>query len=157
MKFVINKKWKIIIGITAFLLAIVIVLSCVLANLQYAKENFALFSEARSILLKNFDRVSISEKANLKREIGNTHPLNLVSYNGNGDILDLWKSIPQVQRPYTIILLVSGQVLLPNSETNLHNLQKWADTCEENEIPYCIQAVNGETHMEARLPIGYIG
>ncbi len=156
MKFVINKKWKIIIGITAFLLAIVIVLSCVLANLQYAKENFALFSEARSILLKNFDRVSISEKANLKREIDNTHPLNLVSYNGNGDILDLWKSIPQIQRPYTIILLVSGQVLLPNSETNLHNLQKWADTCEENAIPYCIQAVNGETHMEARLPIGYI-
>ena len=91
MKFVINKKWKIIIGITAFLLAIVIVLSCVLANLQYAKENFALFSEARSILLKNFDRVSISEKANLKREIMNS--LKIISFNKNSMEAYLWNLI----------------------------------------------------------------
>ncbi|MDE6967209.1 MAG: hypothetical protein K2P12_01005, partial [Clostridia bacterium] len=30
------------------------------------------------------------------------------------------------------------------------------DICEQNQIPYCVQAITGETHMEARPPIKYL-
>ncbi len=156
MKFALTKKWKIGISIIACVLVVVIVLSCVLANLQYARTEFALFSEARAILAKSFDKTELGEKADLKRTIDNTNPLNLVSYYGNEDLIVFWNTLPEKQREYSILLLVPGQILLANGESNLHNLEKWADTCEKNKIPYAIQAINGETHMEARPPIKYL-
>lgn len=156
MKLALTKKWKIIISVTACLLAVVIVLSSVLANVQFAKTNYALFSKARDILVQNFDSVDLGLKKDAKRVIDNTHPLNLVNYYGDEDIVQFWNSIPDNQKEYTVLLLMPGQILLAGCEQNLNNLEKWADTCENNKIPYCIQSVNGETHAEARPPIKYL-
>lgn len=137
------------------LVVIVIVLSCVLANVQFAKEGFALSTTAREVLLKTFDKTELGEMAEPKRVIDNENPMNLVNYYGDDDILKLWGTISDIQKPYTILLLIPGQILLENSDTNMSKLEKWADICEKNQIPYCIQAINGETHMEARPPIKY--
>ncbi len=156
MRKVLSKKGKIIISIVACFLAVVIILSSVLANLQYAKENFALYSEARDILLKNFEKVAQSDNAELKRVIDNTHPMNLVNYYGGEDIVTFWNTLSKKQQECSILLLIPGQTLLAKNETNLHNLESWADTCEQKGIPYAIQSINGETHMEARMPVKYI-
>lgn len=156
MKLVINKKWKIIISITAVLLAVIIVLSCVLANLQYAKQNTPLFSEAREVLLTTFDKVELGRDAELKFEINNKKPVNFVTYSGDDNLTSLWASISTVQRPNTVIVLDAGQLFLPNSEPNKRNLEKWADVCENNSIPFVIRCITGETHMEARPPIKYL-
>ena len=64
MKLALTKKWKIIlISVTACVLAVVIVLSSVLANVQFAKTNYALFSKARDILVQNFDSVDLDRKS----------------------------------------------------------------------------------------------
>lgn len=160
MKFTLSKKQKIgvgvITGVVAFVLVLVIILTSVLVNLQYAKEEFALFSGAREILIKSFEELPNFESKEPVMPIDNTHPLNLVSYDGQDDILSLWKSIPEKQKKNTAILLSGGQILLARNENNLRNLEKWADTCEANDIQYCIQVINGETHMEARPPIAYL-
>jgi len=112
MKLALTKKWKIIISVTACVLAVVIVLSSVLANVQFAKTNYALFSKARDILVQNFDSVDLGSKKDAKRVIDNTHPLNLVNYYGDEDILQFWNSIPDNQKEYTVLLLIPGQILL---------------------------------------------
>lgn len=156
MKIVWNKKRKIIVSVVAAVLAVVICLTCVLVNVQFPQQNYGLFSMARDVLLKNFDEFKIGVPAKPKRVIDSENPLNLVNYYGNEPLLDLWQSIPDNQKPYTIILLIPGQVLLPKCEQALKNLEKWADECEANQIPYSIQNINGETHMEARPPIQYL-
>lgn len=156
MKLIINKKWKIIIGIVAVLLVFVIVLSSVLANLQYAKQNTALFSEARDVLLSTFDAIEFGENANLKKVIDNKNPVNFVNYNGEDNLMNFWGALSEKQRKNTVIVLVAGQLFLPNCEPNKHNLEKWADMCENNNIPYVIQCITGETHMEARPPLKYL-
>ena len=110
----------------------------------------------RDILLTNFDELDFGEKKQPKRLIDSENPLNLVNYYGYEDITLLWQSIPENQRPYTIILLIASHVLLPGNESRLEELERNADICEENRIPYAIQCCSGETHMEERPPIAYM-
>lgn len=148
------KKNAIIIITVA--LIVVITLTVVLTNIQYEAKEHGLFSRAREILLKNFEKSELGLKTPLKRKIDSDNPMNLLNYYGNEPIADLWASIPDNQKPYTIMLLIPGQTLNYNSEVSLQNLESWADECELKKIPYAIQNINGESHMEARPPIAYL-
>lgn len=156
MNFLRTKNGKIFLAILSVVLIVAIVLCGVLTNVQFAKKNIALSTNVRNVLLKNFDKTELGNMADVKRVINNENPLNLINYYGDDEITKLWSVIPESQKPYSVLLLIPGQILLGNSDKNLQNLENWADICEQNSIPYIIQAINGETHMEARPPIKYL-
>lgn len=152
----VSKKNLIIIISVVLVIILTLSLTLGLLMMQLAKKYNALFDRAREILLQNFNEVELGAKQPLKRVINNENPLNLVNYYGDEPLEDLWESIPSSQKPYTMILLIPGQVLKYDSEQALKNLESWADKCESKQIPYVIQNINGETHMEYRPPIAYL-
>lgn len=151
-------KWKRII---AAVLALVIVAGGTTAGVLYNKntqkprEEKPLTDSQREVLLQNFEPLSYGEKKEPKRVIDNTHPLNLLNYYGDEPLLDLWSSIPDNQKPYTVMLIIPGHTLLPEREESLKFLEESADICEANKIPYAIQIINGEIANEERMPVAY--
>lgn len=123
---------------------------------QLPQDEKQLSAKEREVLLQTFNTVSPAEKQPLKRAIDSANPLNLVNFYGNEPLLTLWNAIPENQRPYTVILLIPGHTLLPGSDEALAWLEKTADECEQNQIPYAIQNINGEYQMEERLPLAYL-
>lgn len=139
---------------------IVLVLSIIIGNINYLfsgqspQNELVLSAKNQDVLLTAFDPFGNGETPPLKRVIDNTHLLNLVNFYGNEPITDLWASITENQRPYTIILIIPGHTLLPSS--SLDFLETTADECEANRIPYAIQNITGEVHNEEKLPITYL-
>lgn len=125
-------------------------------NIQFPKKEKALSFEQRQVLTENFTPVDLTSKKEPKRVIDNKNPLNLLNYYGDEPVLDLWSSIPENQRPYTVLLIIPGHTLLPGSDSALEMLIDTAKICEENQIPYAIQNANGEIAPEERLPIAYL-
>ena len=125
-----------------------------LFNDQKPKDELPFSAETQEVLLTSFDAFNTGEKAPLKRVIDNRHPLNVVNYYGNEPVSVLWSSIPENQKPFSLLLLLPGHPLLPGN--SLEFLEKTADTCEAAGIPYAIQNINGEFHNEERLPISYL-
>ncbi len=152
-----KKKTVIWIIVTAIILIAVIVSGILLfVNTQRKKEVLNLHSDARNILLSSFQKTDLSGKAPLKRVIDNENPMNLVNYYGDETLENLWKAIPDKQKPYSIVLLIPYHTLKSTGQASLKSLEAWADYCNDNQIPYAIQNINGETHMEGRLPMAYI-
>ncbi len=123
-------------------------------NDQKPKDDLNLKPETRDVLLSAFEPFEPGEKATLKRVIDNAHPLNVVNYYGNEPVPVLWSSIPENQKPFSLLLILPGHPLLPGS--SLKYLEETADTCEAAGIPYAIQNINGEFHNEEKLPIAYL-
>lgn len=156
-----NKKKAITIMsiITAICLVVAISVTSLVHIFNYyqlPQSEGQLSTKARQILLMNRDSVDLGVKSEPKRIIDNSHPMNLLNYYGNEDILTLWSSIPDNQKPFTIMLIIPGHCLLPNSDTAIDSLERDADICEVNRIPYAIQNINGEYHSEERMPIAYL-
>ncbi len=125
-------------------------------NTQFPAAEKPISAQQQSVIMKNFTPVNLNGKKEPKRVIDNKHPLNLLNYYGNEPVEELWSSIPENQKPYTVLLIIPGHTLLPGSEGSLKFLEETADKCEENKIPYAIQNVNGEIAPEERLPIAYL-
>lgn len=140
--------------ITAAALTIGVIEIC--KNIQFPKAEKALSFEQREVLAETFTPVELNSKAKPKRVINNKNPLNLLNYYGDEPVLDLWSSIPENQKPYTVLLIIPGHTLLPGSDAALKMLIETAQICEDNQIPYAIQNVNGEIAPEERLPIAYL-
>lgn len=150
-------KRKLIAGIALVtVIALVIGTVGLLINIQFPKKEKALSYEQRQILTENFTPVDFTSKKEPKRVIDNKNPLNLLNYYGDEPVLDLWSSIPENQRPYTVLLIIPGHTLLPGSDSALKMLIETAQICEENQIPYAIQNANGEIAPEERLPVAYL-
>lgn len=150
-----TKTKKIIISISAAVMVIVAIVAIVLA-VYFTRTDAQLYARAREILSMTFKQVDLGEKAKFKREINEDNPLNLVNFYGDVTIESLWEGIPNNQKPYTVILIIMGNPLLPGGEASLTKLEESADKCEALKIPYAVQNINGETHMESRLPIAYL-
>lgn len=125
-------------------------------NIQFPKKEKALSFRQRQVLIENFTPVDLTSKKEPKRVIDNKNPLNLLNYYGDEPVLNLWSSIPENQRPYTVLLIIPGHTLLPGSDSALEMLIETAQICEENQIPYAIQNANGEIAPEERLPVAYL-
>lgn len=150
-------KRKLIVGIALVtVIALVIGTVGILINIQFPKKEKALSYEQRQILTENFTPVDFTSKKEPKRVIDNKNPLNLLNYYGDEPVLDLWSSIPENQRPYTVLLIIPGHTLLPGSDSALKMLIETAQICEKNQIPYAIQNANGEIAPEERLPVAYL-
>lgn len=121
---------------------------------QKPKEELNFKPETREALLRTFEPFETGVKAPLKRVIDNRHPLNVVNYYGNEPVSVLWSSIPENQKPFSLLLILLGHPLLPGG--SLEYLEETADTCEAAGIPYAIQNINGEFHSEEKLPIAYL-
>ncbi len=149
---------KLLIAGIALICVIALVIGTVeiCKNIQFPKEEKALSFEQREILTEYFTPVDLSTKAEPKRVIDNKNPLNLLNYYGDEPVLDLWSSIPDNQKPYTVLLIIPGHTLLPECDSALSMLIETAQICEDNQIPYAIQNVNGEIAPEERLPIAYL-
>lgn len=105
--------------------------------------------------MKNFDEVDLSEKGQLKRVINNKNPLHLLNYYAQEPVEELWASVPDDLKPYTVMLIIISEKA-EGSENYIKKIEEVADRCEELEIPYAISNVCGETHFENRLPISYL-
>lgn len=157
-----ERRKKGLAAIISICLSVAIVIAAIAGTIAYTMTNQLpqdekqLSANARKVLLKTFATVSSGEKRPLKRTIDSANPLNLISYYGDEPLLTLWNSIPENQRPYTVFLLTPGHTLLPGSDEALAWLEKTADACEENQIPYAIQNINGEYQMEERIPIAWL-
>lgn len=123
---------------------------------QLPQDEKAFSATEREMLLKSFASISSGEKQPLKRTIDSQSPLNLVSYDGEEPLRTLWNAIPENQKPYTVMLLCPGHTLLPGSDQALAWLEETAGECENNQIPYMIQNISGDSHMEERLPVAYL-
>ena len=154
-----NRKTKktLFTGI-AFIIVIALVIGTIeiCKNIQFPKKEKALSFEQRQVLTENFTPVDLSSKKESKRVIDNKNPLNLLNYYGDEPVLDLWSSIPENQKPYTVLLIIPGHTLLPGSDSSLKMLVDTAQICEDNQIPYAIQNTNGEIAPEERLPVAYL-
>lgn len=153
-----SKKRIILFSVIAVFLAVsaIIISVFIKNNTQYPKQEKMLSDKQRIVLTENFTPVEFTEKKEPKRIIDNTHPLNLLNYYGDEPVLDLWSSIPDNQKPYTVLLIIPGHTLLPENDSALEMLETTAQICEENQIPYAIQNMNGEIAPEERLPISYL-
>lgn len=154
-----NKKIK-IIAIIAVLCVLIaaggIGVPQIVKNIQLPKSEKPLSDRQRAILAETFTPLSLGSRKEPKRVIDSKNPLNLLNYYGDEPVLDLWSSIPDSQKPYTVLLIIPGHTLLPGSDSALEMLINTAECCEENKIPYAIQNVNGEIAPEERLPLAYI-
>lgn len=156
-----TKKCRItfaVILLTAILIAVsaISIFSFIKSNTQHPKQEKPLSAEQRAVLAESFTPIKFGSKREPKRIIDNTHPLNLLNYYGDEPVLDLWSSIPDNQKPFTILLIIPGHTLLPENDSALELLKSTARICEENQIPYAIQNLNGEIAPEERLPIAYL-
>lgn len=154
-----NKKVKIIISLLCFVAVIAAAVGTIVyvdKNTQKPSEEKALSQQQRKVLMQNFTATEFGKKKTPKRVIDNKHPLNLLNYYGNEPVLDLWASIPENQKPFTVLLIIPGHTLRPGDDGSLQMLIDTAQICEENKIPYAIQNVNGEIAPEERLPIAYL-
>ena len=122
-------------------------------NGQKPAPEAALSTGNKGVLMSAFTPAETGESP-LKRIINNKNPLNLVNYYGNEPVTDLWRSIPDNQKPYSVILIIPGHTLLPGCSARF--LEDTADICEANTIPYAIQNLNGEIHNEEKLPVAYL-
>lgn len=157
-----ERRKKGLAAVISICLSVAIVIAAIAGTIAYTMTNQLpqdekqLSAREREVLLKTFSPAAAGEKKPLKRVIDSTHPLNLVNYYGDEPLVELWGSIPENQRPYTVILLIPGHTLLPGSDEALAWLEKAADECEQRKIPYAIQNINGEYHMEERLPLAWL-
>ena len=157
-----NKKKRLIVTVLAVIIAAGIIAggvkvgSDINAKRQKPLEEKALTDKQRQVLMQGFEPVEPGQKKQPKRVISNTAPLNLLNYYGGEPVQTLWASIPDNQKPFTILLIIPGHTLLPGSEGALEFLEQTADTCEQNAIPYAIQNTNGEIMAEERLPVKYL-
>lgn len=157
-----EKRKKRLTAIVSICVSVAIVIASIAGTIAYTMTNQLpqdekqLSAREREVLLKTFTPVSSGKKKPLKRVIDNTHPLNLVNFYGDEPLVTLWNSIPENQQPYTVLLLIPSHTLLPGSDEALAWLEKTADECEENQIPYAIQNINGEYQMEERIPIAWL-
>lgn len=157
-----EKQKKRLAAVVSICVSAAVVIAAIAGTIAYTMTNQLpqdekqLSANARGVLLKTFNPVSSGEQQPLKRTIDSAHPLNLVNYDGEEPLTTLWNSIPENQRAYTVLLLIPGHTLLPGSDKALAWLEQTADACEQNQIPYAIQSINGEYHMEERLPVAYL-
>ncbi len=154
-----KKRLAVIISIC---LSAAVVVAAIAGTIAYTLTNQLpqnekqLSTNAREVLLQTFHDVSSGEKQALRRTIDSENPLNLVSYCGDQPLLTLWAAIPENQKQHTVLLLIPGHGLLPGGDQSLAWLEETADACEQNQIPYAIQAIDGEYHMEERFPVAYL-
>lgn len=137
----------------AALTAFIVISSVYLAREQNPA---ALTDVQRQILLKRFDKIDFEPTGQtLKREISAKKPLHIVTYYGDETGVEtLWSQIPEDIREISLLMLIKGNVLAPGNDPS--SLIEVADKCDELNIPYAIQMVNGETHMEWLMPLKWI-
>lgn len=153
-----NKSKRIMILIIAFVVvtASAVGIPQIIKHIQLPKDEKPLSYEQRKVLTEAFTPVELNSKKEPKRVIDNKNPLNLLNYYGDEPVLDLWSSIPDNQKPYTVLLIIPGHTLRPGCDSALQMLIETAQICEDNQIPYAIQNVNGEIAPEERMPIAYL-
>lgn len=137
------------------------VMCAVLAAVSLAPGTFAvsadtLSPEQRTVLAKTFEAVDYSSTspAALRRKIDSANPLHLVTFYGGESLTSLWAAIPDNQKPFTVILLIPGNVL--SREGSLDWLIEQSAVCRESAIPFAVQFVSGETFTEWAMPLAYI-
>ncbi|WP_339320688.1 discoidin domain-containing protein [Paenibacillus sp. FSL R10-2734] len=92
----------------------------------------------------------------LRLTVNNTHPLNMIGfyYSDSSDLVQLWNSVPDNQKPYSTILLIAE-----NSLNNTATVKNWItarlDEAEANNISVMVQAINGETKKSTAIPISW--
>lgn len=150
-----KKSKKIIISVISIFCTIAIISTVLATMVQFPDTDQELNDFLRSVYMKNFDEVDLSKKGELKRVIDNKHPLHLLNYYAQEPVEELWKSIPEDIKPYTVMLIIISEKA-EGSENYIKKIEEVADRCEELKIPYAISNVCGETHFENRLPISYL-
>lgn len=150
-----NNKKKIINVISVLCVIAILIGTACATMVQFPSADQELNDFLRSIYMKNFDQVDLSEKGELKRVIDNKHPLHLLNYYAQEPVEELWKSIPEDIKPYTVMLIIISEKA-EGSENYIKKIEEVADRCEELKIPYAISNFCGETHFENRLPISYL-
>ena len=150
-----KKSKKIIISVISIFCTIAIISTVLATMVQLPDTDQELNDFLRSVYMKNFDEVDLSEKGQLKRVINNKNPLHLLNYYAQEPVEELWKSIPEDIKPYTVMLIIISEKA-EGSENYIKKIEEVADRCEELKIPYAISNVCGETHFENRLPISYL-
>ena len=112
----------------------------------------------------------VTEKKPLRMTVNRENPLYVESfywtltpeYNGNPQLeeplaltpVDLWKAVPDSMKQYTVINLIAEQSL-ENKASVTDWLRKYAQICEDNQIPFSIQVANGETRASRRIPVSF--
>lgn len=146
-----KKSKKIIISVISIFCTIAIISTVLATMVQLPDTDQELNDFLRSVYMKNFDEVDLSEKGQLKRVINNKNPLHLLNYYAQEPVEELWKSIPEDIKPYTVMLIIISEKA-EGSENYIKKIEEVADRCEELKIPYAISNVCGETHFEIDCP-----
>ncbi|GMQ58872.1 hypothetical protein AN1V17_32680 [Vallitalea sediminicola] len=95
------------------------------------------------------------QASTMRRIIDNNHPVNLVSYYGedNETIPELWSSIPDEMKPYTVLFIICGH---KNIDADKNLIEQHVSICQQNNIPCLVQVVNGETKVSEHIPISFL-
>ena len=75
-----KKSKKIIISVISIFCTIAIISTVLATMVQLPDTDQELNDFLRSVYMKNFDKVDLSEKGQLKRVINNKNPLHLLNY-----------------------------------------------------------------------------
>lgn len=129
---------------------------------QKAKQAAALFIAAALIVpLGAATATAAAATEPLRREVSREKPLFLTNFYKDGEgpdktdtINDLWGAVPDDLKENTALLLIAGEGIR-NKASVTDWLEAQADAAEDADIPFYVQAVNGETPAAERIPASF--
>ena len=146
-----KKCWLAILGmvITGVIVATILIFALAPSMVAYS-------DEMRVLHKKRFEKVDFTPNGEeLIREISPQKPLNLITYYGDDiDVEGLWNSVPEDIQEISIVIINHGNIF--KNDASVKNTIKVMDKCDELDIPYAVQVINGETHFEWQVPIAWI-
>ena len=97
----------------------------------------------------------------LRREVSRDKPLFITNFYKGGEgpdqtdtVTDLWSAIPSDLKENTVLMLVANE-RLENTTNNTTWITEQADAAQAANIPFLVQAVNGETRVAQRIPASF--
>ncbi len=133
-----------------------IALGVFLTGCSKSQEDQSLSDTQRTILLERFSEQSTpSQYPPVKRVVSPENPLNVITWYGGAEgVEELWNTLPPSIQEISVLVLIPGNFLMPGG--NPQGLLEAATACNNLQIPFLIQNINGETHKAWNPPIAWL-